>query len=429
MSYSPLTHNSPSSTNQERYFSRVNFSKEIIDIPKQYLILESLLKPQELLRGREGRVSSVFSDSPDSYIRIFRINDLASFAVLGLDVKITPGGEVKMIEVNGIRSGMSGFAQAGIQFEGFPSLGELRSRFPFDLENDELWAYIKTSLEEGNSCDEALRAHIHGLGKEPIEYIAWQLERNGITPSRLEGTGQLRGYDAQKRNNGFMSIDSLISSQADTTDIHPDWDIEYGHFAETLKRIERILRDKNETDELFEECRSVKPRTYRYSERGLTALIREERPKFLVIKPYDGSRGEGVTIIPADAAQEERPDFNGAMVIEGFVPSKPIFSPQDDQFHDGCMRYVVFVEESKKGGIEMFHFGGYWRLCPNPLTDSLDMDAMRANLAQGAIPQKASAADLRCVQDAVDKNIPQVYRRLVERAEFRDFFRRMKAVS
>jgi len=50
-------------------------------------------------------------------------------------------------------------------------------------------------------------------------------------------------------------------------------------------------------------------------------------------------------------------------------------------------------------------------------------------LAQGAIPQKASAADLRCVQDAVDKNIPQVYRRLVERAEFRDFFRRMKAVS
>jgi len=429
MSYSPLTHNSPSSTNQERYFSRVNFSKEIIDIPKQYLILESLLKPQELLRGREGRVSSVFSDSPDSYIRIFRINDLASFAVLGLDVKITPGGEVKMIEVNGIRSGMSGFAQAGIQFEGFPSLGELRSRFPFDLENDELWAYIKTSLEEGNSCDEALRAHIHGLGKEPIEYIAWQLERNGITPSRLEGTGELRNTGSRKRNNWFTSIDSLIIGELSTIDAHPGWEMQYGHFAETLKRIERILADKHETDELFEECRVIKPRTYWYNERGLTALIREERPKFFVIKPYDGRRGEGVTIIPADSAQEERPDYDGAMVIEGFVPSKPIFSPQDDQFHDGCMRYVVFVEESKNGDIKVYHFGGYWRLCPNPLTDTADIDAMRANLAQGAIPQIASAEDLRCVQEAVDKHIPQFYRRLVERANFRDLFRRMKAVS
>jgi hypothetical protein len=103
-------------------------------------------------------------------------------------------------------------------------------------------------------------------------------------------------------------------------------------------------------------------------------------------------------------------------VAESFVPSKPIFSAKDGQHHDGCMRYVLFVEEDKKGQIKLYHFGGYWRLCPHPISEDLDIDGMRANLAQGAIADRVSAEDMQTVRTAIERDIPIFYKAVVQRA-------------
>ncbi len=136
------------------------------------------------------------------------------------------------------------------------------------------------------------------------------------------------------------------------------------------------------------------------------------QPQIMKIENYDDF---GLEIVDSSSTQERRPGFTTQFVAEPFVQSKPIFCEKDGQNHDGCMRYVVFVEEDKKGKIKPYHFGGYWRLAPNPITESLDLDAMRANLAQGAIAQKVSDSDLNIVERALNRNIPLIYRNLVDR--------------
>ena len=184
--------------------------------------------------------------------------------------------------------------------------------------------------------------------------------------------------------------------------------------------MEEALEDKLVTDELFDDSsenskvilRSFKPRTRVYDEKGLQELI-AENPEYVVIKPKDGYRGEGISIVKlADLNQSEHP-FNPSHVIEPFIPSKYIFSEQTNSYHDGCMRYVILVEETKFGKINVFHFGGYWRLSPKPIADYGDLESMRANLAQGAIPQKASNQELNVVRSAVNSFVPVFYENLM----------------
>ncbi len=67
----------------------------------------------------------------------------------------------------------------------------------------------------------------------------------------------------------------------------------------------------------------------------------------------------------------------------------------------------------------MHHFGGYWRICPEPVSNIRDIDSMRASLTQGAIAQKATKKELRQVYSAVEQNIPVFYKTMTENlAEF-----------
>lgn len=61
--------------------------------------------------------------------------------------------------------------------------------------------------------------------------------------------------------------------------------------------------------------------------------------------------------------------------------------------------------------------GGYWRLCPHPLSDKLDLEAMRINLAQGAIAEKAFREDLTKVRTVLEENIPLFYKSLLQRVK------------
>ena len=137
-------------------------------------------------------------------------------------------------------------------------------------------------------------------------------------------------------------------------------------------------------------------------------MIRAEyAPEFIVVKPRYGSRGVGVNIIPSSEAGESK------SVAEPFVPSKKLWCPETEKYHDGCMRYVVLVEKPKNGAMRIFHFSGYWRLCPKPISEYGAVDAMRANFCQKAIPVKASDKDLELARTSVESFVPTFYNSMV----------------
>ena len=353
-----------------------------------------------------------FRESPSSSNLEHRMDDLSSFAVLGVDIKITPTGEVKIIEINGLNSGMNGFIEAKVEFDGTnnPTVNDLRRMFPFDLDNEELWGYIKKGILDRNSCDDALRRHISRLGDAPVAYISAVLKEAGISNYRIAGAEAVFGED-----DPYAIIPTLSRSIRKLT-VHPIWEIQYGDIAKTLICIEKILEDKLRTDKLFDDdCRDIKPKSYEYTEEEYQKLLENEQLKHVVLKPSNGARGEGLRIIEASTPQKERPaDFND--IAEPFVPSKPIKSSQDGQYHDGCMRYILFVEENKNGKISIHHFGGYWRLAPEPLSEEGKIDAMRANLSQGALAEKVSDEDLEFVRNILNEKIPIFYNNLLEQA-------------
>src|SRR3989344_3429579 len=90
--------------------------------------------------------------------------------------------------------------------------------------------------------------------------------------------------------------------------VHSGWESRYGHFAETLIGIEKILHDKLQADRFFDECIGIKLRTHENTEENFQRLVQTKKTKYVVIKPHDS---------PA-------PTYG--LVAEAFVPSKPIFS-------------------------------------------------------------------------------------------------------
>jgi hypothetical protein len=376
------------------------------------------------LFSKRGLDPSTFQEDPMSSMQNYRMDRLSSFAIMGIDFKITPNGQVKVIEVNGINSGMKGFAEAKVEYDGQhnSSIDEMRSMYPFDLDNELLWSFIKEEVDKRNPCDDALRSHLSKLGDAPLAYVAAKLQSSDKSSYRMEGASAVFG---DKPDDDIYSLVKMFNRDKSLHHVHYGWERQYGEIADTLIGIEKILEDKRRADKLFEGQRDVKPESYEYTEEGYKRMMEEHDTQFVVIKPSDGARGEHLEIIDANTPAEERPQYSFGLVAEPFIPSKPIRSSQDGQDHDGCMRYVVVAEETKDGDIQIYHFGGYWRLSPNPLSDGLDIDAMRANLSQGALAEKVSDEDLALVRETVNRELPKFYRNLVAEANPRKSLERL----
>ncbi len=300
------------------------------------------------------------------------VTGLSSFALLGLDMKRTEDDDCKVIEVNGIHSGMKGFGLANVA----PIMP-----YPLDCSG-----VLPPPSSDSNPCERSLEYYLNTrIGLKAAHFIVKAAESRGISLSHLVCyTQDIQGEQALSDATLPLMTHLLI--------------------------IEEILSDKLKTDAFFQELRQWKPRTYS----TIASLLEAETPAYVVRKPRHGARGEEIEIFTYEHAYEidELPET----VVESFVHSKPILSDKSGEYHDGCMRYIVVVEDSRpsSGKIELVHFGGYWRLCPLPIDDYGNIDAMRANLAQGAIPQRASPEDLRIVKEAVDIFVPRFYERLVE---------------
>ncbi len=307
-------------------------------------------------------------------LELMLVNRLSSFALLGFDIKLNESEEPKIVEVNGIHSGMKGFQLAEVT----PAM-----YVPDD------YAGLPPPSPDFNPCERVVQYYLSlHLGSNGLHYIVKHLEKMGLQASYLS---------------------YFISDPG-----HAPLDHASQPLAETLVGIEQILQDKLEVDTHFKHLRSWKPKTYA----TIQELLKTESPTYIIRKPEQGKRGEGIEILEADTFEgiSEKPET----VVESFIHSKPLLYPAQGTYHDGCMRYVVVVEDSiTTGEIEITHFGGYWRLCPLPLDEYGHIDAMRANLAQGAIAQRASSQDLRLVRDAINTFVPSFYRSLVREAKER----------
>ena len=333
-----------------------------------------------------------------------RLDDLDSFLVLGIDIKITPSGEVKVIEINGLNSGTYGFKKAGIREEIFPEDEQTPTdgNGKFSLEHLIMEHFIRNPLEA------KLQRHLRSYGYKQLAYISLIVLHEKEFCDRLEGGLELNQKLSRRKLSRRNSLKSWV---------HQEWDLRYGPIAKTVVNVERVLKDKLETSALFfDGIREFKPQSYKYIPESFE-LVKAIGEKYIVIKPRWGKRGEGITIIDASSKESNVPNYNSAYICESFIPSKPIYSQKTSKDHDGCMRYIVLVEKDKHGNVKVYHYGGYWRLCKKPITSDLDPDAMLANLCRGAIPERASSEDLSAVREAVNHFVPIFYKNMTDRIE------------
>ncbi|MFP4112660.1 MAG: hypothetical protein ACLFPQ_06580 [Candidatus Woesearchaeota archaeon] len=328
---------------------------------------------------------SVFVKEPDEF---YDMDSLKSFAVLGLDIKVTPDNYAKIIEINGINSGTRGFGLTSPPSENTP---------------------------DDNYCDKALRDYLKGLGNAPLAYVSARLKDAGKPNSRMEGSDII--LDKISKDKIPYIQRKFGNNKENYSDLHPEWEERFGNIADNLVGLEDVLEDKSCTDEIFSDQRYLKAKSYEYTENGIKDLIDEYNPQYIVVKPSKGARGEDVTILDLDNIDPEKLDYSPGLIAEPFVPSKPIYSEKDNDFHDGCMRYVVALEETKDGRINIHHFGGYWRLSPKPISETGDIDAMRANLSQDAIAKEASFGELLSLKGIIDQELPYLYKKLVKKGQ------------
>lgn len=155
----------------------------------------------------------------------------------------------------------------------------------------------------------------------------------------------------------------------------------------------------------------------------------------VVFKPVNGQCGDGVVVLdkkhllntegklkkeinayftePENNFDEEKAIENikilsaGRFMLQPFIESKPFYSPKTGKNHRGSIRYIANVF-SNQGKIYVHHAGGYVRLAPEPVGNSLDSQV--ANLARGAEAVSLSKRDQSRLKTWVDLVLPHFYR-------------------
>src|SRR3989344_6441040 len=157
----------------------------------------------------------------------------------------------------------------------------------------------------------------------------------------------------------------------------------------------------------------------------------------VVLKPIDGYCGNGVVVLDkrkflnsdgklrkeiGSFLTEPEKYFDDEKIIKGltvlkrserilvqpFIESKPFYSPNTGKYHNGAVRYIAMIHSSG-GNISVHHIGGYVRLAPEPISDS--MDACIANLAKGAHAIPLSERDQNRLEAWVEVVLPHFYKR------------------
>ena len=162
----------------------------------------------------------------------------------------------------------------------------------------------------------------------------------------------------------------------------------------------------------------------------------------VVLKPVDGLCGDGVVVLNKNKfltsegklrkeissyLAEPENYFDDEKIIKGmgvlrkspkilvqpFLESKPFYNPSTGKHHNGAIRYIAMVH-SNGGNISVYHIGGYVRLAPEHISDS--MGSCVANLAKGAHAIPLSERDQNRLEMWVDVVLPHFYKRALRLA-------------
>ena len=304
-------------------------------------------------------------------------SQISAVSFLGLDVKITPDQQVILCEVNGSNFGMKG-------------LDDLAILYDDSLRNPR----IDGKLPARALVSEAFHLHVASLNEKSRALSAGSnlardfLDLYGENLTRLTGLT----YD-------YLRLPLRFSS------------------------IEAILENKLEADGFFDQARKIKPKSYACTSQGVSSFLHDENPEYFIVKPVRHHQGS-IEIHTMEKLRRNGPlnlldpdNCSPHYLIESFHASKPLRSSKDRQEHDGCMRYVLIAEQNREGVVILYHFGGYWRLCPLPISQYGSARAMVANYCSGAHPAAASKEDLALVRSALDMHFPEVYKKMVQHAD------------
>jgi len=300
-----------------------------------------------------------------------RLSGLRSFAIYGLDFKIDRDDQVKCIEINGADSGMSGFAITRTD--------------------------ARDEIGHPYRADRALNNHLRSYGEKNLALIGTFLTSLGSYSFRLPAINDL-SLEMLKISMGFKSSHDVISQ------IHGGWMIPANIVAMHLHRVETIVNSKTITDQHLKGIRQFKPISYDFTPSNMVNFReREPEARYVVLKPDLGLQGNDLQIVPVEELSQVSVPSGQKFVLEPFIESTPIYCEKTKQAHDGCMRLVVVAERTLSGDLQYRHFGGYWRLCPLPISSYGDINAMRANLHQAAIAQRATSVHVDMIRPIAEK--------------------------
>jgi len=186
----------------------------------------------------------------------------------------------------------------------------------------------------------------------------------------------------------------------------------------------------------------VFPGQFEPGNKMLAKYLNLARKSKVVLKPIDGYCGNGVVVLdrkkllnsegkllkeissylaePEKYFDDEKIVKNlkvlkgsERILVQPFIESKPFYSSKTREKHNGAIRYIAMVH-SEGGNISVHHIGGYVRLAPEPIGDS--MDACVANLAKGAHAIPLSERDQNRLKAWVDVVLPHFYKRALRLA-------------
>ncbi len=330
----------------------------------------------------------------------------ATLSLFGIDIKITPDNEVKIIEINGANLGMKGFAKA---------YGHGNSQRRADLSLIRFLGEFKETL--------GLPLLVYPCAHTTTEQYLFN--EFGFTLFDLECSMDYSGfycYGPVKIAGKNVDFDSLRLGM--------EFQLEEPRgsrkllFLKDFKNAKSIVWNRVPRYRRFNESRNLvinsDPIALAIDDKIKFAKLIDEKlqgsfPKSVdispknscldeilgwncsayIVKPANGSRGDDVYYFPKETLaynnkfhlrplqrlKEKRmysryleltseyalsdAQREDGFFIQEFIRSKPIFSSMTNEYHDGCMRFVAAVK-SLKGSIEVIPFGGYWRLAPLP---------------------------------------------------------------
>lgn len=306
-------------------------------------------------------------------------------SVIGADAKITPQGEVKFIEINGLHMGMKGFRELGLSIPQSPVQA---------LKN----AITRTTPPQAS---DELKAHLQSYGKHHLAALGAGVYSLGVRPHRIKGAQNVLPYAA---------IYDPRSGESLVKGFHQSYEHAF-YLGQRLAALNQVFADKFDVDELFANLRQYKPPAHLFTARGKEQFLDTTDTDQVVVKTRRGARGNGVDVMSINEFYRIEPTGTDH-IIEPFIDSKPIRSNVTNNYHDGCMRYVAVLEANTTWDVTHHHFGGYWRLSPEPLNADFTYNgsaSAKANLSAGAIPQAPTRNELRAVKHAVEETLPTIH--------------------